>query len=85
PWVSVGTAGEETLDLRIAWGGGAEAQWQGFLAVTEGALSDPRPLGIEADEPGSMWLERGPVPIAPPGGSLESTFATQYLAVRQRS
>jgi len=85
PWVSVGTAGEETLDLRIAWGGGAEAQWQGFLAVTEGALSDPRPLGIEADEPGSMWLERGPLPIAPPGGSLESTFATQYLAVRQRS
>jgi Glycosyl hydrolase-like 10 len=50
-------AGDTTLRLRIAWGGGAERQWQGTIELEHGALSEPIPLGIEADEPGSIWLE----------------------------
>ena len=44
-------------------GGGAERRWEGTIAVSRGTLSEPRPLGIEADEPGSMWLEDGRLAI----------------------
>ena len=30
--------------------------WHGTISVSEGSLSEPQPLGVEADEPGSMWL-----------------------------
>lgn len=52
-------AAESTLRLRIAWGGGAECQWKGTVAVSEGALAEPQALGVEADEPGSIWLADG--------------------------
>lgn len=32
--------------------------------MSEGTLSDPRPLGIEADESGSMWIEDGQLTVA---------------------
>ena len=50
-------AAETNLRLRIAWGGGAERQWQGTIELERGTLSEAAPLGIEADEPGSIWLE----------------------------
>ena len=48
-----------TMRVRIAWGGGAERLWHGTIAVSQGTLGEPHPLGIEADEPGSIWLEDG--------------------------
>jgi len=49
--------GEEiTLRLRIAWGGGPERTWHGSLALDEGEFADLQTLGVEADEPGSVWL-----------------------------
>jgi len=55
-----GLLGAETIRVRIAWGGGAERLWEGDVSLSgEGTLTEPRPLGIEADEPGSMWLEAG--------------------------
>ncbi len=48
-----------TIRLRIAWGGGAARIWQGEISAPGAVVSDPRPLGIEADEPGSMWMEDG--------------------------
>ncbi|REK18863.1 MAG: hypothetical protein DWQ37_03395 [Planctomycetota bacterium] len=52
--------GEEiALRLRVAWGGGTERLWHGTIALSGGTLTELRPLGIEADEPGSIWLERG--------------------------
>src|SRR4051812_48291985 len=42
--------------LRVAWGGGAERIWHGSVQVSEGQLTELQPLGLEADEPGSMWL-----------------------------
>ncbi len=50
-------AAASDVRVRIAWGGGENRLWHGTISVSEGTLSEPRPLGIEADEPGSMWLE----------------------------
>ena len=50
---------DEAMMVRVAWGGGSEKLWEGSIAVSRGTISQPRPLGIEADEPGSMWLEDG--------------------------
>ena len=38
------------LRLRIEWGFGAVRAWQGTISVSEGRVSTPQPLGIEADE-----------------------------------
>jgi len=65
-------AADETMRLRIAWGGGSERTWQGTVALSKGTLADPQALGIEADEPGSMWLE-------------DDRQQGQRLAIRQRS
>ena len=57
PWFA--RAADDDLRLRIVWGGGGERVWQGSIAVSDGRLSAPRPLGIDADEAGSMWLAEG--------------------------
>ncbi len=49
-------AADAVLQLRIAWGGGAERIWQGSIRLSAGRFSGLQPLGIEADEPGSIWL-----------------------------
>ncbi len=48
---------QQSLRLRLEWGGGTERIWEGSIAVSQGKIVDPCPLGIEADEPGSMWLK----------------------------
>ena len=48
-----------SMQLRIAWGGGPERLWEGTISVRGGALTHPRLLGLEADEPGSIWVEDG--------------------------
>ena len=85
-----GTAVAETVRLRLAWGGGSERTWQGRIAISGGALSDPIPLGIEADEAGSMWLETTPVEVnsirnakSAKRGSIST--APVHVAIRQRS
>src|SRR5687768_3399837 len=54
---SLASAKDCDVRLRIAWGGGAAQSWQGVIEVTEGSLADATPLGLEADEPGSMHLQ----------------------------
>jgi hypothetical protein len=51
-------AAAEPIDVRIrvAWGGGEARSWQGTMQLSEGTLSEVQPLGLEADEPGSMLL-----------------------------
>lgn len=58
-------AAEPSLRLRMEWGGGREETWRGKASVTAGALAQPTPLGIEADEPGSMWIVDGALQIEP--------------------
>ncbi|MBN1590967.1 MAG: family 10 glycosylhydrolase [Pirellulales bacterium] len=47
---------DESIRVRVAWGGPTARLWQGTITLDEGTLDELRPLGIEADEPGSMWL-----------------------------
>ena len=46
---SLASAQNATMRLRMEWGGGPERLWQGKIAVSEGTLSQPHALGIEAD------------------------------------
>lgn len=55
-----------TMRLRIEWGSGTARKWQGTIALSDGRLSNPLPLGIEADEPGSMWIENDRLAIREP-------------------
>ena len=60
-WISASHALlADEVRVRIAWGGGTDRVWHGTISVSEGALSNPQPLGVEADEPGSMWLDGDP-------------------------
>ncbi len=56
---SVFAAEVSSWNLRVAWGGGAARQWQGSITISDGTLGLHAPLGIEVDEPGSMWCEGG--------------------------
>ncbi|HWB11882.1 MAG TPA: family 10 glycosylhydrolase [Pirellulales bacterium] len=53
------TPAQPTLRLRIEWGSGEARRWQGTIAVSDGVLARPVALGIEPDEPGSIWVEEG--------------------------
>jgi hypothetical protein len=54
----VGTfARAQDLRLRVAWGGGDAVTWHGTMAVEPGKITGHRALGIESDEPGSMWID----------------------------
>ncbi|MDX1948112.1 MAG: family 10 glycosylhydrolase [Pirellulaceae bacterium] len=45
--------------LRLAWGGGEARSWQGTIRLSTGELSEPVPLGLEADTPGSLQIVDG--------------------------
>lgn len=62
---TIGIAAESNVRLRIAWGGGSECRWHGAVRVSKGALSELQPLGIDADEPGSIWIDP-----SEPGGAV---------------
>jgi hypothetical protein len=47
-------AADLDVRVRIAWGGGSPRSWQGTIRISEGSLSDPQPLGLEADAPGAI-------------------------------
>lgn len=81
---------EETIRVRIAWGGGAERTWQGRIALSEGTFSEPSPLGLEADEARLVSLEPGRPEIAAVrnSGSQQTgprQAAEGYLALRPGS
>lgn len=58
-------APENTLRLRLAWGGGEGRAWQGKVRLSEGRILEFAPLGLEADTPGSMWLtDQGDLRVA---------------------
>ena len=53
------------LRLRLEWGG-ALSPLAGMIRVNTGTLESPRALGVDADEPGSIWAESGQVFIRSP-------------------
>ena len=50
--------------IRITLGGGQAGQWQGQIALDEGALSDLRVAELNADSSGSVWLQDGTLHLA---------------------
>ncbi len=68
------------LRLRFEWGGGARRAWQGEVRVDQGRFSELLPLGIEADEPGALWLDKGAVRIHHRSGRAYDAFDVQLLA-----
>jgi len=53
------TANAEQAELRfrVAWGGGQSQLWQGKIKISDGTVAGVSALGLEADEPGSMYLD----------------------------
>ncbi|MCH8963011.1 MAG: hypothetical protein IH820_17290, partial [Bacteroidetes bacterium] len=48
---------QQTIRLRLEWGGGRPQKWSGLLEISEGRFSNPVSLGVEADEPGTIWID----------------------------
>ncbi|MBI1901192.1 MAG: hypothetical protein HYS13_08795 [Planctomycetia bacterium] len=55
-FVTEAQGAEKTFIVRVVWGGGAARQWQGTVQLQKGRLTRMEALGVEADEPGSMWI-----------------------------
>ena len=58
---------EKTVRLRLAWGNNSTAKqrWFGHVAIAGGTLSDLQPLGIEADAPVALRIEKQKLVIDP--------------------
>ena len=65
--------------VRLAWGGGEPLVLTGTITLSQGELSEPQALGIEVDEPGSMWIAGGQLTIEPRRGR---TFDGVDLTIR---
>jgi len=59
-------APQVSLRLRIEWGGGAPRPYTGTIAVVGGSVvGSHTALGLDVDEPGSMYVEDGRLHIEP--------------------
>ena len=73
-------AAPSPLRLRFEWGGGPRRDWSGQVSIDQGRLADLLPLGIEADEPGALWIEGGQVQIAHRSGRTYDAFDVEVIA-----
>ncbi|MCE9605121.1 MAG: family 10 glycosylhydrolase [Planctomycetia bacterium] len=54
-----------SLNLRFEWGGGTAQPYAGTIEMVDGKVSHPHVLGLEVDEPGSMYIEDERLKIEP--------------------
>ena len=54
------------VGLRISWGGGEEARWKCLIESNTGPVQKIMSLGLAADTPGSMYLDRGVAVVQQP-------------------
>ena len=74
-------AAETQARLRFAWGGGARTAWETTVSIEQGSFSDLVSLGIEADEPGSMWIDKiGQVQVQQRSGRTYDAFDVTVTA-----
>ncbi|MGD9724560.1 MAG: hypothetical protein AB7O59_24970 [Pirellulales bacterium] len=52
--------------MRVAWGGGEERVWSGSIRISKGSFSELQSLGIEANQPGAIWLDAAGITIREP-------------------
>jgi len=71
------------IGLRIAWGGGAEGSerpWRGTIRLTQGSFTKITPLGLEADGPGSQWIEDGVIHVESPSSRAYDAIDVEATA-----
>ncbi|MCH8924254.1 MAG: hypothetical protein IIA67_14035, partial [Planctomycetes bacterium] len=61
------TAADPTLRVRVIWGGGAERTWHGTISAADATVTKLHPLGIEADQAGSIWTDGRTISVDQPG------------------
>ena len=71
------------IRLRLEWGNTHSERWSGLLEITEGHFEDPVSLGIEADEPGTIWIDRGAVWFQRKTASVYDGFDVTVVAPPQ--
>ena len=59
-------AGDHAMRLRLSWGGGSEKIWHVTIRTENCELSDPIPLGLSPDTPGSAYLVDGRIEVRQP-------------------
>ncbi len=47
------------LHFRITWGGGEPRKWRAIITLSEGKVLRFQNLGMDPDEPGSVWIQQG--------------------------
>lgn len=82
----------DTINLRlwIAWGGGGARAWQGQIRVeNEGPSGDPanvftdvEPVGLQSDEPGSVYVAQNTVQVTPRGARTYAGISLLVTAPR---
>lgn len=77
---SAAAAAPRPVHLRFEWGGGPRRAWSGRVSIDRGRFSQLRPLGIEADEPGALWIEQNEIRIAHRGQRAYDAFDVRVVA-----
>jgi len=67
PLLKADDAPAGSYKIRLAWGGGEQAVWQGRISLSgeAGQILAAQPLGLETDAPGAMPLSGGVVNLLP--------------------
>jgi len=71
---------ELPIRLRIEWGGNDPLLWSGVVELSAGELTAPHSLGVEADEPGTLWIDQGSVWIQRRSPRTYDAFEVTVLA-----
>jgi hypothetical protein len=85
--VAMAASGDVSMRVRISWSGGPDRVWQGGIALSAGTLAELTPLGDEADEAGTMWIERSSADLRNLRGDRSdkrvAKSAEGYVVIRQ--
>jgi len=57
PTTTAAAESARPVRVRLEWGGGASRLWSGVVETRNARLENPVSLGIEADEPGTIWVD----------------------------
>ena len=68
----------EEIEFRISWGGTKRQTWTGLVHVSQGELTDVKPLGFEEDASGGVHADSGKVYLLDKRPATYSGFDVRY-------
>jgi hypothetical protein len=77
---AVAAAEEGLVRVRVEWGGGAARVWSGLLEVDEGRFGAIDGLGVDGEQPGTMWADGRVVWIQRRAGRIYDGFDVEIRA-----